>query len=81
MKPSFHKHSWRTSIALVATILLSLGSQVRAADKVVRVSAAASLGDVLKAIDADFEKETGIKVELNLGASNVLARQIEEARQ
>lgn len=44
----------------------------------VRVSAAASLGDVLKEIDVLFEKQTGITVELNLGASNALARQIEE---
>lgn len=55
----------------------SLAGLAEAADTV-RVSAAASLGDVLKAIDALFEKQTGIQVELNLGASNALARQIEE---
>lgn len=42
-----------------------------------RVSAAASLGDVLKAMDAAFETQSGIHVELNLGASSTLARQIE----
>jgi molybdate transport system substrate-binding protein len=62
----------------MAAILLPFVADVQAADKVVRVSAAASLGDVLKVIDAQFEKLSGIKVELNLGASNVLARQIEE---
>ena len=43
-----------------------------------RVSAAASLADVLKEINAAFEKETGTRVQLNLGASSLLARQIEE---
>src|SRR5262245_7122598 len=44
----------------------------------IRISAAASLADALKEIDAAFEKETGTKVKLNLGASSALARQIEE---
>lgn len=43
-----------------------------------RVSAAASLADVLKELNAAFEKETGTKVQLNLGASSLLARQIGE---
>jgi molybdate transport system substrate-binding protein len=42
------------------------------------VSAAASLTDALKEIDARFEKRTGTKIVLNLGASSMLARQIEE---
>src|SRR6476646_872872 len=42
------------------------------------VSAAASLTDALKEIDARFEKQTGTKIVLNLGASSMLARQIEE---
>jgi molybdate transport system substrate-binding protein len=42
------------------------------------VSAAASLTDALKEIDARFEKQTGTKIVLNLGASSLLARQIEE---
>ena len=41
-------------------------------------SAAASLSDALREIDAAFTKLTGISVELNLGASSALARQIEE---
>ena len=42
------------------------------------VSAAASLTDALKEIDARFEKRTGTKIVLNLGAWSMLARQIEE---
>lgn len=42
------------------------------------VSAAASLTDALKEISNTFEKETGTTVKLNFGASNLLARQIEE---
>ena len=60
--------------ALALTVLLSNSSHA----ETLRVSAAASLADVLKEIDAAFEKSTGIKVELNLGASSALARQIEE---
>lgn len=60
--------------------LFSLSTAVKAADndKTVSVSAAGSLGDVLKAINVEFEKKTGVAVELNLGASNAIARQIEE---
>lgn len=43
-----------------------------------RVSAASSLADALKEIHAGFERETGIKVKLSLGASSLLARQIGE---
>ena len=42
------------------------------------ISAAASLTDALKEIDARFEKRTGTKIVLNLGAWSMLARQIEE---
>jgi molybdate transport system substrate-binding protein len=42
----------------------------------VTVSAAASLTDVLAEIAAIYEKESGERVVLNFGASNVLARQI-----
>ena len=42
-----------------------------------RVSAAASLADALKEIDRAFEQATGTGVRLNLGASSLLARQIE----
>jgi len=42
------------------------------------VFAAASLADSLKEAARNFEKETGTKIMLNLGASSTLARQIEE---
>jgi molybdate transport system substrate-binding protein len=42
------------------------------------VSAAASLTDALKEISAKFEKGSNTKVVFNFGASNLLARQIEE---
>jgi len=56
-------------------VAFAWSSLCRAED--LRVSAAASLTDALKEIDAAFEKETGHKVLLNLGASSLLARQIE----
>lgn len=62
----------------LASLLLVSSAAGSLAGETVRVSAAASLGDVLKEIDVLFEKQTGIAVELNLGASNALARQIEE---
>jgi molybdate transport system substrate-binding protein len=40
--------------------------------------AAASLTDAVREIASNFEQETGTKVKLNFGASNLLARQIEE---
>ena len=42
------------------------------------VYAAASLTDALRKIAADYEKETGERAVLNLGASSTLARQIQE---
>ena len=42
------------------------------------VSAAASLTNVMKEVSSGFEKQSGVKVVLNFGASNMLARQIEE---
>lgn len=65
------------SLTILSILLLQAG-WTSAADKAVRVSAAASLGDVLKAINIEFTQKTGIEVEINLGASNLLARQIEE---
>lgn len=76
--PSVMKSAILFPLLLAAACLIPAGGVLNAADKTVVVSAAASLGDVLKAINALFEKQTGIVVELNLAASNVLARQIEE---
>lgn len=58
-------------VSLLAAIVL------QAETPTLRVSAAASLADVLKEINAGFEKATGSSVELNLGASSTLVRQIE----
>ena len=41
------------------------------------ISAAASLGEALEEIAAEFERLEGVGVDLNLGGSNVLARQVE----
>ena len=51
-------------------VSLSFGAEVR-------VFAAASLYDALKEISGRYEKETGEQVTLNIGASSILARQIE----
>ncbi len=55
---------------------LCLGLRVQAAELVVQ--AAASLTDAMKEIGAAYEKETGVKITCNFGASSMLARQIEE---
>ncbi len=44
----------------------------------VRISAASSLADALKDVNAAFAKATGHTAQLNLGASSLLARQIGE---
>ena len=44
----------------------------------IRVAAAASLADALKEIGADYAAKSGDKPVFNFGASNILARQIEE---
>ncbi len=41
------------------------------------ISAAASLGDAMEEIAAEFERLEGVGVDINLGGSNVLARQVE----
>jgi len=71
----------KTRTLLSALTALVVGSLIPpslfAQTKELRVSAAASLADVLKEIHTGFEKTHGIKVELNLGASSALVRQIE----
>jgi len=64
---------WKSfASALFVFALINL----RAAD--VTVSAAASLSDALTKIGADFQAQTGVRVQFNFGASSTLARQIEE---
>jgi molybdate transport system substrate-binding protein len=61
----------------VAVGLAVLGAGVAAAQpSSITVSAAASLADVLQQLAAVYERRAAEKVVLNLGASNVLARQI-----
>lgn len=62
---------------LLLLFLLGIVLPVCAQDKPLRVAAAASLSDVLKELGPAFTKQTGIEVELQLGASSALARQIE----
>jgi molybdate transport system substrate-binding protein len=59
----------------VVTVALALGN-VSAGE--VRVAAAASLNDVLRAIGADYQKSSGDTVRFQFGGSNLLARQIIE---
>jgi molybdate transport system substrate-binding protein len=60
---------------LAATFLFAAALQCFSAE--VRVFAAASLTDALRLIAADYQKHSGDKIVLNLGASSALARQIE----
>lgn len=62
---------------ILAVVLASLvGGSSLAAE--VMVFAAASLSEALKEIATDYEKSSGDKIVFNLGASSMLARQIEE---
>jgi molybdate transport system substrate-binding protein len=55
---------------------LFIATGISAAD--LTVYAAASLTDAMKEIGPAYEKESGDKLQFNFGASNMLARQIEE---
>lgn len=59
-------------------ILLALLMALPLAAAEVNVFAAASLSDALQEIATAYETATGDRIVLNLGASNVLARQIEQ---
>ena len=62
----------------LTSLLLSLliSTSISAAE--LAVHAAASLTDAMKEIAVAYEKESGDKLQFNFGASNMLARQIEE---
>jgi molybdate transport system substrate-binding protein len=62
--------------ALVLLFSLLIATSISAAE--LTVYAAASLTDALKEIAAAYEKQSGDKLQFNLGASSMLARQIEE---
>jgi len=61
---------------LLAALVMTPILHISAAD--LHVFAAASLTDAMQEIGAGFEKQTGIHVSPNFGASSLLARQIEE---
>lgn len=63
---------------LTTTTLLHAFFALPGAAQELRVSAAASLADALREINEAHRRQTLTKVRLNLGASNLLARQIEE---
>lgn len=66
----------RAASLLLAALAASCGGPDAPAE--VRVFAASSLTEVMQTIAADFEKDTGAKVKLNLASSSVLAKQIVE---
>jgi molybdate transport system substrate-binding protein len=71
----------RQCAALAVALLLAAcgrGGEARPEDAPINVSAAVSLSNVLETVAADYERATGRRVTLNLGPSNVLARQILE---
>lgn len=63
------------NLVLCVLLLLSLGNC--GGNDALTISAASSLTFALKEIARDFELETGIRVELNFGATGRLAQQIE----
>ena len=62
----------------LAALALSLGLAIPAPAVELKVSAAASLMDVLKELGASYEKTSGDTVVFNFGGSSTLARQIQE---
>lgn len=61
---------------IMAALLMMPILHTSAAD--LHVFAAASLTDAMKEIGKNFEKQSGVRVSFNFGASSLLARQIEE---
>jgi molybdate transport system substrate-binding protein len=68
---------WKTPIAWLAVIFVTYATSTLEA-ATINVFAAASLTDSLKEIAAGYQKQMGVKVVFNFGASSFLARQIEE---
>src|SRR5512137_1641497 len=64
---------------VLATLLALAGARLAAAGAPppqVVVSAAVSLTEALESVARDFDARTGVRVTLNFGASNSLARQV-----
>src|SRR5687768_12016012 len=66
----------KSLFAWAGAILLAGASVLQSAE--ITVFAAASLKDALTEIGSGYARESGDKVTFSFGASNVLARQIEE---
>src|SRR5688572_3318360 len=62
---------WVTVVAVLATVAAAPTQRQE-----VLVSAAASLADVIATLARTYERQTGVRVVVNTGASNTLARQI-----
>ena len=62
--------------AATLALFVAAAAATSAQRQEVLVSAAASLADVMEKIALDYEKRTGVRVAVNTGASNTLARQI-----
>lgn len=63
-------------IILMAFLSLSLGCGLRVESKNVLVFAAASLTDVLRDLSDIYREESGIEININFGASQMLAQQL-----
>jgi molybdate transport system substrate-binding protein len=67
-------------IFLVVVLLLLLPVSIslcQAADREINIAAAADLSAALQEIAANYEKQSGVKVELSFGASGALTQQIQ----
>jgi molybdate transport system substrate-binding protein len=67
-----------TSVAALITLVILTAPLGRGAQQVLLVAAAADLAGVQGALQHGFEKATGKQVRFTLGASGMLARQIEQ---
>ncbi len=63
-------------IISIASLLLLLGCATREESKSILVFAAASLTDVLRELSDVYEEESGIEININFGASQMLAQQL-----
>src|SRR5688572_19803719 len=66
----------RLGLALLAVLAAGAADAIPAQRSQILVSAAASLAEVMEELGRDYEQRTGVRVSVNTGASNTLARQI-----
>jgi molybdate transport system substrate-binding protein len=68
------------ALSLVAFLTLGSGASIpraESADRVINVAAAADLSAALKEVAANYQKRTGVTVNLSFGASGTLTQQIQ----